>query len=80
METFNSFKKKSFFTVLSFGQVTDIFSLLYSVILQGQIRLSFFGHLNSPQIKFLTGQWSSDRIKTEARQDEVGRLTNTAVV
>ena len=34
------------FTVLLFGQVTKVFGHLYSVILQRQIRSSFFGHLN----------------------------------
>ena len=34
------------FTVFSFGQVTNVFGLLYSVILQGQFWSSFFGHLH----------------------------------
>ena len=34
------------FTVLLFGQVTKVFGLLYSVILQSQIQSSFLGHLN----------------------------------
>ena len=34
------------FTVLLFGQVTKVFGLLYSFILQSQIRSSFFSHLN----------------------------------
>ena len=36
------------FTVLSFGQVTKVFSLLSSVIFTGLIWSSFFGHLNNP--------------------------------
>ena len=36
------------FTVLSFGQVTKVFGLLYSVMFTGLIRSSFFGHLNNP--------------------------------
>ena len=33
-------------TVLLLGQVTKVFGLLYSVILQSPIRSSFFGHLD----------------------------------
>ena len=35
-------------TVLSFGQVTKVFGLLYSVMFTGLIQSSFFGHLNNP--------------------------------
>ena len=34
------------FTVLLFGQVTKVFGVLYSVILQSGIQSSFFGHLD----------------------------------
>ena len=43
------YSKNLIFTVLSFGQVTNVFGHLYLVILHGQIWSSFFGHLNSPQ-------------------------------
>ena len=43
------YSKNVMFTVLSFGQVNNVFGLLYSVILQGQIWPSFLGHLNSPR-------------------------------
>ena len=36
------------FTVLSFGQVTKVFGLLYSFMFTGLIWSSFFGHLNNP--------------------------------
>ena len=41
--------KNVMFTVLSFGHVTMVLGLLYSVMFTGQIRSSFFGHLNNPQ-------------------------------
>ena len=38
------------FTFLLFGQVTTVFGLLFSVILQSQIWSSFFGYPNKPHL------------------------------
>ena len=50
------YSKNFMFTVLSFGQVTNIFGLLYSVVLQGRIRSSYkveFSHLFSVNLTVL---------------------------
>ena len=54
------YSKIFMFTVLSFDQVTNIFGLFYSIILQGQIQSSFFGHINSPRTKLKLIWYLSD--------------------
>ena len=44
----NKCKQKLMFTVFSFGHITKVFGLLYSVMLQGLFWSSFFGHVNNP--------------------------------
>ena len=51
------------FTVLSFGQVTQVFGLLYSVLFTGLIQSSFFGHLNNPPLNSIqTLLWNVPKI------------------
>ena len=54
----NLFFKKCYVYILSFGQVTKIFGLLYLVMFPGLIRSSFFGHLNNPRLYRLKPCWN----------------------